>query len=74
MTDRARARRIRMILTDVDGTLTDGTLAVLPDGEEIKSYHVKDGLGVLLAQMAGLEAGHHHRQALARAWRSGPSG
>ena len=51
-----------MILTDVDGTLTDGSLAVLPDGEEIKSYHVKDGLGVLLAQLAGLKIGHHHRQ------------
>jgi len=52
-----RARRIRMILTDVDGTLTDGTLTVLPDGEEIKSYHVKDGLGVLLAQLVGLKLG-----------------
>ncbi|MCX6559708.1 MAG: HAD-IIIA family hydrolase [Candidatus Aminicenantes bacterium] len=57
MTNRARARRIRMILTDVDGTLTDGTLAVMPDGEEIKSYHVKDGLAVLLAQLAGLKLG-----------------
>ena len=46
-----------MVLTDVDGTLTDGTLAVLPDGEELKSYHVKDGLAVLLAQIAGLELG-----------------
>jgi 3-deoxy-D-manno-octulosonate 8-phosphate phosphatase (KDO 8-P phosphatase) len=46
-----------MILTDVDGTLTDGILAVLPDGEEIKSYHVKDGLAVLLAQIVGLEQG-----------------
>jgi 3-deoxy-D-manno-octulosonate 8-phosphate phosphatase (KDO 8-P phosphatase) len=46
-----------MILMDVDGTLTDGTLAVLPDGEEIKSYNVKDGLGVFLAQLAGLKVG-----------------
>jgi 3-deoxy-D-manno-octulosonate 8-phosphate phosphatase (KDO 8-P phosphatase) len=57
MTRKARARRIRMILTDVDGTLTDGTLTVLPDGEEIKGYHVRDGLGILLAQIAGLEVG-----------------
>ena len=54
---KTRARRVKMVLTDVDGTLTDGTLAVLPDGEEVKSYHVKDGLGVLLAQMAGLKLG-----------------
>jgi 3-deoxy-D-manno-octulosonate 8-phosphate phosphatase (KDO 8-P phosphatase) len=57
MTRKTRARRIRMILTDVDGTLTDGTLTVLPDGEEVKSYHVRDGLGVMLAQVAGLETG-----------------
>jgi 3-deoxy-D-manno-octulosonate 8-phosphate phosphatase (KDO 8-P phosphatase) len=57
MTNQARARRIRMILTDVDGTLTDGTLTVMPDGEEIKSYYAKDGLAVLLAQIAGLKLG-----------------
>ncbi len=54
---RARARRIELVLMDVDGTLTDGTLAVLPDGEEVKSYHVWDGLGILLAQLAGLRLG-----------------
>lgn len=57
MTKKARAGRVKMILMDVDGTLTDGTLAVLPDGEEIKSYNVKDGMGVLLAQLAGLRIG-----------------
>jgi 3-deoxy-D-manno-octulosonate 8-phosphate phosphatase (KDO 8-P phosphatase) len=46
-----------MLLLDVDGTLTDGTLIVLPDGEEAKSYDVRDGLGILLAQMAGLRLG-----------------
>jgi 3-deoxy-D-manno-octulosonate 8-phosphate phosphatase (KDO 8-P phosphatase) len=54
---RARARRIKMILTDVDGTLTDGKLAVLPDGQEVKTYHVQDGLAVVLAQLAGLKLG-----------------
>ncbi len=48
---------IKMILMDVDGTLTDGTLAVLPDGEEIKSYHVRDGMGILLAHLAGFKTG-----------------
>ncbi len=57
MTRKARARRVKLILTDVDGTLTDGTLAVLPDGEEIKTYHVRDGVGVLLAQLVGLQTG-----------------
>ncbi len=55
--ERKRARQIKMIIMDVDGTLTDGTIVVLPDGEEIKSYHVKDGLGILLAHLAGIKTG-----------------
>ncbi len=54
---RKRALPIKMILMDVDGTLTDGTLFVLPDGEEVKSYNVRDGLGILLAHLAGLKTG-----------------
>ncbi len=46
MGKRARAGRIRMILADVDGTLTDGSFTPLLDGEEMKSYNTKDGLGV----------------------------
>lgn len=57
MGNKARARRIKMVLTDVDGTLTDGILTVLPDGEEVKSYHVQDGMAVLLAQIVGLKLG-----------------
>jgi 3-deoxy-D-manno-octulosonate 8-phosphate phosphatase (KDO 8-P phosphatase) len=54
---RTRARAIRMILMDVDGTLTDGTITVLPDGEELKTYHVRDGMGILLAHLAGFKTG-----------------
>lgn len=54
---RKRALKIRMVLMDVDGTLTDGTLLLLPDGEELKSYNVKDGTGILLAHLAGLKTG-----------------
>jgi 3-deoxy-D-manno-octulosonate 8-phosphate phosphatase (KDO 8-P phosphatase) len=50
-----RAVPIKMIVMDVDGTLTDGSVYVLPDGEEVKAYNVKDGLGILLAQLAGLK-------------------
>jgi 3-deoxy-D-manno-octulosonate 8-phosphate phosphatase (KDO 8-P phosphatase) len=52
-----RACRIAMILMDVDGTLTDGTLCVQPDGTELKSYHVRDGLGILMAGAAGIKTG-----------------
>lgn len=57
MKDKERARKIKMIIMDVDGTLTDGTLLILPDGEELKSYNVKDGTGILLARLAGLKTG-----------------
>ena len=57
MTAEERARKIVLVLMDVDGTLTDGTLIVTPEGEELKSYHVRDGLGILLAGMAGLDLG-----------------
>lgn len=52
-----RARKVSLVLMDVDGTLTDGTIYVLPDGEEIKAYHVHDGLGIFLAHLAGLKTG-----------------
>jgi 3-deoxy-D-manno-octulosonate 8-phosphate phosphatase (KDO 8-P phosphatase) len=52
-----RARKIIILLMDVDGTLTDGRIFVLPDGREIKAYHVHDGLGIFLAKMAGLKVG-----------------
>ena len=57
MSNRERAKKIKMILMDVDGTLTDGKLTLLPGGEELKSYHVRDGLGILLARLAGLKTG-----------------
>jgi 3-deoxy-D-manno-octulosonate 8-phosphate phosphatase (KDO 8-P phosphatase) len=57
MRAKTRARRVKMVLMDVDGTMTDGLLTVFPDGDEIKSYDVKDGLGILLAQLAGLKLG-----------------
>lgn len=54
---RRRALAIKMIIMDVDGTMTDGTITVLPDGEEVKSYHVRDGLGILLAHLVGFKTG-----------------
>jgi 3-deoxy-D-manno-octulosonate 8-phosphate phosphatase (KDO 8-P phosphatase) len=43
---------------DVDGTLTDGSLVILPEsGEEVRAYHTRDGQGLLLARAAGLLTG-----------------
>jgi 3-deoxy-D-manno-octulosonate 8-phosphate phosphatase (KDO 8-P phosphatase) len=50
-----RAARIRLIGFDVDGTLTDGRLLYGDDGNESKSFHVQDGLGMKLLQLAGIE-------------------
>jgi len=57
MDNTERAGKIKMILMDVDGTLTDGSLTVLPDGEELKAYHVRDGMGILMAHLAGFKTG-----------------
>ena len=53
----ARCRALKLILTDVDGVMTDGTVLLLPDGGEAKAFHIRDGLGVVMAQRAGLRTG-----------------
>ena len=53
----ARCRALRLVLTDVDGVLTNGTVLILPDGSEAKSFHIRDGLGMVLARRAGLKVG-----------------
>lgn len=37
---------IKLFVTDVDGTLTDGKIYIGPDGEMVKSFHVKDGYAI----------------------------
>ena len=53
----ARARRVRLLLLDVDGVLTDGTFQIGADGEESKRFHSRDGLGIRLAQGEGIQIG-----------------
>jgi 3-deoxy-D-manno-octulosonate 8-phosphate phosphatase (KDO 8-P phosphatase) len=52
-----RARALEWLLLDVDGVMTDGRLYYSAAGEEIKVFHVRDGLGIKLAQRAGLKVG-----------------
>lgn len=52
----ARAARIRLMIFDVDGILTDGSLHYGPDGELIKTFNVLDGHGIKLLQQSGVEA------------------
>ena len=51
----ARASRIRLLVLDVVGVLTDGVLVFGPSGEETKRFHVRDGLAVQIARRAGIE-------------------
>ncbi len=51
---RARAAEVRALVLDVDGVLTDGTLYYGPDGEHLKAFHVRDGLGLRLLRQEGI--------------------
>ena len=52
-----RARRIKLLLMDCDGVLTDGRLELLENGDEQKSFHARDGQGISLFHRAGLKTG-----------------
>jgi 3-deoxy-D-manno-octulosonate 8-phosphate phosphatase (KDO 8-P phosphatase) len=52
-----RARRIRLVLFDVDGVLTDGVVVMHADGSESKGFHIKDGAAIVWAQRAGVQVG-----------------
>jgi 3-deoxy-D-manno-octulosonate 8-phosphate phosphatase (KDO 8-P phosphatase) len=52
-----RASRIRLLLFDVDGVLTDGVIVIHADGSESKGFHIRDGAGIVFAQRAGLSVG-----------------
>jgi 3-deoxy-D-manno-octulosonate 8-phosphate phosphatase (KDO 8-P phosphatase) len=52
---RPRLAQVRLLVLDVDGVLTDGGLWYGPQGELIKRFDVRDGLGIRLLQRAGLE-------------------
>jgi 3-deoxy-D-manno-octulosonate 8-phosphate phosphatase (KDO 8-P phosphatase) len=50
----ARARKIRLLVLDCDGVLTDGRIIMLPGGDETKAFDVKDGHAMVMAEKAGL--------------------
>lgn len=53
----ARARRIKLLIMDVDGVLTDGRLYFTEKGETIKVFHVRDGQGLAMFHEAGFRSG-----------------
>ena len=53
----ARASKIKLLLFDVDGVLTDGKILLHADGTESKQFDIKDGTAIVWAQRAGLTVG-----------------
>ncbi len=48
------AARVRLLVLDVDGVLTDGRLYFGPAGEALKAFHVRDGFGIRLLSASGI--------------------
>jgi 3-deoxy-D-manno-octulosonate 8-phosphate phosphatase (KDO 8-P phosphatase) len=48
-------RHVRLLAMDIDGTLTDGGVYVLEDGQEYRRFDIKDGLGLKQVQDAGVQ-------------------
>jgi len=53
----SRAQRVRLLLFDVDGVLTDGTVSIGSDGTESKEFFIRDGAAIVYAAREGLDVG-----------------
>jgi 3-deoxy-D-manno-octulosonate 8-phosphate phosphatase (KDO 8-P phosphatase) len=50
-----RAKKIKLVVFDVDGVMTDGGITIGDDGQEYKTFNVQDGLGMKLLKNSGVE-------------------
>jgi len=57
MTPEDRAARVRLLLFDVDGVMTDGSVFLDDRGHESKRFHIRDGAALVFAQRTGLLTG-----------------
>ncbi|HED09832.1 MAG TPA: 3-deoxy-D-manno-octulosonate 8-phosphate phosphatase, partial [Caldithrix abyssi] len=53
----SKIKKIKLLLMDVDGVLTDGSIVYNSAGEETKAFNIQDGMGITLMRMAGLKTG-----------------
>ena len=53
----SKAKKIKLLLLDVDGVLTDGRIILDNQGNELKAFHVRDGHGIRMAQRSGIIVG-----------------
>lgn len=49
-----QAAKVKLLILDVDGVLTDGKIWFTPDGQEVKAFHIHDGMGITQLQQAGI--------------------
>jgi 3-deoxy-D-manno-octulosonate 8-phosphate phosphatase (KDO 8-P phosphatase) len=52
-----KAEKIKLLLLDVDGVMTDGSIILDNDGNELKRFHVRDGHGIRMIIKAGIKVG-----------------
>lgn len=55
--DMAKYSNIRLLVLDVDGTMTDAGVYIMEDGKQFKKFNARDGIGIKLARKAGIEVG-----------------
>jgi 3-deoxy-D-manno-octulosonate 8-phosphate phosphatase (KDO 8-P phosphatase) len=53
----SRSKQIKLLLLDVDGVLTDGTIVYTEDGGESKGFNTQDGFGLRMLQDSGVDVG-----------------
>lgn len=53
----AKLENIKLLVLDVDGTLTDAGVYILEDGMQFKKFNARDGIGIMNAMKAGIEVG-----------------
>ena len=51
---RSRLKKIKLVITDVDGVLTDGGMYYTKQGDIMKRFHARDGMGVTLLRNIGI--------------------
>lgn len=52
-----KLKKIKLLVLDVDGTMTDAGVYIMEDGMQFKKFHARDGMGIKLAMIAGYEVG-----------------
>lgn len=53
----SKYKHIKLLILDVDGTMTDGGIYIMEDGKQFKKYNSRDGMGIKLLQKSGIEVG-----------------